>query len=78
MPWISNNRGAVYADEIKPGTGILTLDTFNLVKFLNSIISENSDTLFSDRISRRIIKDLIRQWGEDQTPEPIRDHAEVP
>lgn len=75
----SSNRGAVYADEIKPGSGILTLDTFNLVKFLNSIISENSDTLFSDRISRRIIKDLIRQWGEKikRQETHIRDHAEV-
>ena len=75
----SSNRGAVYADELKPGTGNMTLDTFNLVKFLNSIISEKSGSLFSDRISRRIIEDLIRQWGEKikRQETHIRDRAEI-
>lgn len=75
----SSNRGAVYTDEIKPQPGNMVLDTFNLVKFLNSILVENNDTLFSDRISRRVIKDLVRQWGEKikRQETHIRDHAEV-
>ena len=75
----SSNRGAVYTDEIKPQPGNMVLDTFNLVKFLNSILVENNDTLFSDRISRRVIKDLVRQWGKKikRQETHIRDHAEV-
>ena len=75
----SSNRGAVYADEIEPQPGNIILDTFNLVKFLNNIVAENNDTLFSDRISRRVIKDLVRQWGEKikRQETHIRDRAEV-
>jgi len=75
----SSNRGAVYADEIEPQPGNMILDTFNLVKFLNSILLENNNSLFSDRISRRVIKDLVRQWGEKikRQETHIRDHAEV-
>lgn len=75
----SSDRGAVYTDEIEQRPGNIILDTFNLVKFLNSILVENNDTLFSDRISRRVIKDLIRQWGEKikRQETHIRDHAEV-
>jgi hypothetical protein len=75
----SSNRGAVYADEIEQRSGNIILDTFNLVKFLNSILDENNDSLFSDRISRRVIKDLVRQWGEKikRQETHIRDHAEI-
>ena len=75
----SSDRGAVYTDEIEQRPGNIILDTFNLVKFLNSILVENNDTLFSDRISRRVIKDLVRQWGEKikRQETHIRDHAEV-
>jgi hypothetical protein len=75
----SSDRGAVYADEIEQQPGNMILDTFNLVKFLNSILVENNDSLFSDRISRRVIKDLVRQWGEKikRRETHIRDHAEV-
>ena len=75
----SSNRGAVYADEIEKHSGNIILDTFNLVKFLNSILDENNDSLFSDRISRRVIKDLVRPWGEKikRQETHIRDHAEV-
>jgi hypothetical protein len=34
-----------------------------LVRFLQGIINDNSDTLLSDRVSRRVIRDLIKQWG---------------
>lgn len=75
----SSNRGAVYADEIEQRSGNIILDTFNLVKFLNSILDQNNDSLFSDRISRRVIKDLVRQWGEKikRQETHIRDHAQV-
>jgi hypothetical protein len=75
----SSNRGAVYTDEIEQRPGNIILDTFNLVKFLNNILVENNDTLFSDRISKRVIKDLVRQWGKKikRQETHIRDHAEV-
>ena len=75
----SSNHGAVYADEIEPQPGNMILDTFNLVKFLSSILVENNDTLFSDRISKRVIKDLVRQWGVKikRQETHIKDHAEV-
>ena len=62
----SSNRGTVYADEIDPSSPYVTLDTFNLVKFLNSTLEETNSALFSDRVSRRVIKDLVRQWGTSE------------
>ena len=75
----SSNRGAVYADEIEKRSGYIILNTSNLVNFLTTIRDENNDSLFSDRISRRIIKDLIRQWGKKikRQETHIRDHAQV-
>jgi len=61
----SSNQGPVYSDNtaLKPENFIL--DTFNLVKFLNnSLLEKSNHNLFSDRISRRVLVDLARQWGE--------------
>ncbi len=75
----SSNCGAVYSDEIEKRSGYIILNTSNLVKFLTRIRDENHNSLFCDRISRRIIKDLIRQWGEKikRQETHIRDHAQV-
>tara|TARA_B110000503_G_scaffold142895_1_gene241511 strand:- start:13040 stop:14695 length:1656 start_codon:yes stop_codon:yes gene_type:complete len=75
----SSNRGAVYADEIDPSSPYVTLDTFNLVKFLNSTLEETNSALFSDRVSRRVIKDLVRQWGTKikRRETHIKDKIEV-
>lgn len=75
----SSNQGAVYSDESKKQPGHLILDTSQLVAFLNQIMTDNSDTLFSDRVSRRVIRDLIQQWGEKRKRREthIKDHAQV-
>ena len=59
----STNHGTVYADECPKQPGNIILDTSHLVSFLQGIINDNSDTLLSDRVSRRVIRDLIKQWG---------------
>ncbi len=75
----STDQGAVYSNKDNCRPGNLILDTSQLVSFLQQIISQNSDTLFSDRVSRRVIKDLIRQWSQKLTRREthIKDQAQV-
>ncbi len=61
----SSNQGPVYSDNTAQKPNHFILDTFNLVKFLNnSLLEKSNHNLFSDRISRRVLVDLARQWGE--------------
>ena len=75
----SCNHGAVYSDECKKYHGSITLDTSHLVRFLNSLIGDSSNTLFSDRVSQRVIKDLTKQWGKKikRQETHIKDHAQL-
>ena len=75
----STNQGAVYADECDKQPGNIILDTSHLVRFLQGIIEDNSDTLLSDRVSRRVINDLIKQWGEKlkRRETHIKDQAQM-
>lgn len=75
-----SDRPPTYLDEAPASAASLILDTSALVEFLNNIISGKNDrNLFSDRISRRVIKDLTRQWGEKLTRKHthIKDNAKV-
>lgn len=70
----------VYLDEATSTEGAYTLDTSALVEFLNNIVEGKSDkNLFSDRISRRVIKDLTQQWGVklQRKHTHIKDNAKV-
>jgi hypothetical protein len=76
----ASNMGPIYAEGVNPSPNNLILDTFNLVKFLNSSLTERANhNVFSDRISRRVIKDLARQWGEKilRQETHIKDRAKV-
>ncbi|MDG2502302.1 MAG: hypothetical protein P8M77_07910 [Porticoccaceae bacterium] len=76
----ASNLGPVYADNATASSDNLVLDTFNLVKFLNSSLTERANhNVFSDRISRRVVKDLVRQWGEKilRQETHIKDKAKV-
>jgi len=76
----ASNMGPIYATGFNPSPNNLILDTFNLVKFLNSSLTERANhNVFSDRISRRVIKDLARQWGEKilRQETHIKDRAKV-
>ena len=75
----SSNHGTVYADEGDRHQGNIILDTSHLVSFLKGVISDNSDTLFSDRVSRRVIGDLIKQWGQKlkRRETHIKDQAQL-
>ncbi len=75
----SSNHGTVYADEGDGHQGNIILDTSHLVSFLKGVISDNSDTLFSDRVSRRVIGDLIKQWGQKlkRRETHIKDQAQL-
>jgi hypothetical protein len=75
----STNHGTVYTDECARQSGNIILDTSHLVNFLKGIIKDNSDTLLSDRVSRRVITDLIKQWGEKlkRRETHIKDQAQL-
>jgi len=75
----STNHGTVYADEGDGHQGNIILDTSHLVSFLKGVISDDSDTLFSDRVSRRVIGDLIKQWGQKlkRRETHIKDQAQL-
>lgn len=76
----TSNLGPMYTSNTKASQKCLILDTFNLVKFLNSSLTERANhNVFSDRISRRVIKDLVRQWGEKilRRETHIKDKAKV-
>ena len=75
----STNHGTVYADDSDGHPGNIILDTSHLVDFLKGVINDNSDTLFSDRVSRRVIRDLIKQWGEKlkRRETHIKDQAQL-
>jgi hypothetical protein len=75
----STNHGTVYAHKGDNHQGHIILDTSHLVAFLKDIIRDNSDRLFSDRASRRVIGDLIKQWGEKlkRRETHIKDQAQL-
>ena len=76
----ASNMGPIYAEGANHSPKNLVLDTFNLVKFLNSSLTERANhNIFSDRISRRVIKDLARQWGEKilRQETHVKDRAKV-
>ena len=75
-----SNQAPFYTDEGSPHSETLILDTSKLVSFLKDIISEHSNrNLFSDRISQRVIQDLITQWGEKikRKETHLKDNAKV-
>lgn len=76
----TSNQGPVYAERVEAKAGNLVLDTFNLVKFLNnSLLEKANHNLFSNRVSRRVVVDLARQWGEKIVRQEthISDNARV-
>ncbi|MDA8782635.1 hypothetical protein N9N16_05510 [Porticoccaceae bacterium] len=76
----TSNQGPVYADRVEPKADNLVLDTFNLVKFLNnSLLEKSNHNLFSNRVSRRVVVDLARQWGKKIVRQEthISDNAKV-
>ena len=75
----STNQGTVYAEDGDRLPCNILLDTSHLVSYLKGIISDKSDTLFSDRVSRRVIGDLIKQWGEKikRRETHIKDQAQL-